>query len=83
MKRRPILIIIAILTILGFLAPVTSQAQERTGPVPVAASLCPPFVIGEADKLDGLAILSDVSANGPVQGNLIREDFWFIVTFME
>ncbi|WP_209509554.1 MULTISPECIES: transporter substrate-binding domain-containing protein [unclassified Ruegeria] len=49
-------IVPTILMILAALAPVSSQAQERSGPVPVAAALCPPFVIGEADKLDGLAI---------------------------
>ncbi|WP_170337386.1 transporter substrate-binding domain-containing protein [Ruegeria arenilitoris] len=56
MTHSRFLILPAILMILAALVPIPSQAQERSGPVPVAAALCPPFVIGEADKLDGLAI---------------------------
>ncbi len=56
MKHSPFLFIAVTLTVLGLLMPSKSGAQERSGPVPVAASLCPPFVIEEAGKLDGLAL---------------------------
>lgn len=56
MNHSLFLFIAVILTVLGLLMPSNSEAQERSGPAPIAASPRPPAVIEEVGKLDGLAV---------------------------
>ncbi|WP_171208166.1 MULTISPECIES: transporter substrate-binding domain-containing protein [unclassified Ruegeria] len=55
--KREISFILSISVLLALVSlPAIGRAQDRSGPVPIAAAVCPPFVMQEGENLDGLAI---------------------------